>query len=318
MTTRRAVLSASVVCLMLGWAMPAKVFASDWHLDASTSLRALKNNPYLKAFASHLMPRPGDIDRELTLSEISQLMPWHGYINTKDILCSLNRLINDCAEGKQVFYSFYEDQNRADQTGLFFFRGKPTAPFALISPGGGFAYVGSLHEGFPIAQAISEKELNAFVIQYRIGGARIACEDLAHALSWIVNHAETLEVAPTGYSLWGGSAGARMAAYLGSYGSAAFGAPQIPRAATVVMQYTGHADYTNNDPPTYAIVSRNDPIADYETMRQRLLRLSVLGIPTKFRLCNYAGHGFGLGTGSDAEGWLDEAVQFWMNQLKDK
>ncbi len=303
---------------MSEWAIPSAVFANEWHLKASSNIRELKNHPYLKAFASHLMPRPADIDRDLKISEVSRLMPWHGYVNTKDILHSLNRLIDDCAEGKQVFYSFYEDKNRADQTGLFFFRGKPGAPLALICPGGGFAYVGSLHEGFPLAQAISEKGFNAFVIQYRIGGARVACEDLAQALAWIIDHAKELEVAPTGYSLWGGSAGARMAAYLGSYGSAAFGAAETPRAAAVVMEYTGHTDYTDKDPPTYAVVSRNDPIADHETMRQRLLRLSALGISTKFRLCNYAGHGFGLGTGSDAEGWLNEAVEFWIKQLKDK
>jgi len=30
-------------------------------------------------------------------------------------------------------------------TGLFFFRGKPGAPFAVISPGGGFSYIASVH-----------------------------------------------------------------------------------------------------------------------------------------------------------------------------
>ena len=31
----------------------------------------------------------------------------------------------------------------------------------------------------------------------------------------------------------------------------------------------------------------------------------------KLKLCQSAGHGFGLGTGTDAEGWLDEAGSFW-------
>ena len=142
---------------MSEWAIPSAVFANEWHLKASSNIRELKNHPYLKAFASHLMPRPADIDRDLKISEVSRLMPWHGYVNTKDILHSLNRLIDDCAEGKQVFFSFYEDKNRADQTGLFFFRGKPGAPFALICPGGGFAYVGSLHEGFPSLRLSQKK-----------------------------------------------------------------------------------------------------------------------------------------------------------------
>jgi len=28
------------------------------------------------------------------------------------------------------------------------------------------------------------------------------------------------------------------------------------------------------------------------------------------------GHGFGLGTGTNAEGWIDEAVRFWEKQLE--
>lgn len=35
------------------------------------------------------------------------------------------------------------------------------------------------------------------------------------------------------YSLWGGSAGARMAAYLGSYGLSAFGGDELPGPGTV-------------------------------------------------------------------------------------
>ena len=62
-----------------------------------------------------------------------------------------------------------EQQAGKSNTGLFFFRGKPGAPFAVISPGGGFSYVGSIHEGFPYAAAISKQGYNAFVLKYRVG-----------------------------------------------------------------------------------------------------------------------------------------------------
>ena len=41
----------------------------------------------------------------------------------------------------------------------------------------------------------------------------------------------------------------------------------------------------------------------------------IHGIPTEFH--HYPGlpHGFGLGTGTVAEGWLDEAVAFWKAQM---
>ena len=43
--------------------------------------------------------------------------------------------------------------------------------------------------------------------------------------------------------------------------------------------------------------------------------MSALGIPTEFH--HYPGlrHGFGLGTGTVAEGWLDQAVSFWEEQM---
>ena len=108
----------------------------------------------------------------------------HAAVNT------INYLIDEAASGETIFYDVYTDQQKQsdptkESTGLFFFRGKPGAPFAVISPGGGFSYVGSVHEGFPHAVALSQKGYNAFVLQYRVGGERIACEDLAAALSYI-------------------------------------------------------------------------------------------------------------------------------------
>ncbi len=75
----------------------------------------------------------------------------------------------------------------------------------------GFSYVGSLHEGFPLALEISKKGYNAFVIRYRIDSGQKATEDLAAAISYIFKNKESLKVTSVDYSLWGGSAGARMA-----------------------------------------------------------------------------------------------------------
>ena len=102
-----------------------------------------------------------------------------------------------------------------------------------------------------------------------------------------------------------------MAAWLGSYGTAAFGEGDYPRPAAVIMQYTGHSDYTENDPATFACVGESDGIANWRTMQWRIEALDALDIPTEFH--HYPGlpHGFGLGTGTVAEGWLDQAVAFW-------
>lgn len=74
------------------------------------------------------------------------------------------------------------------------------------------------------------------------------------------------------YSLWGGSAGARMAAWLGSYGTQSFGEQEYPRPASVIMQYTGLSDVTGNERPTYNCVGTRDGIASYRIMEDRISR----------------------------------------------
>ncbi len=51
-------------------------------------------------------------------------------------------------------------------------------------------------------------------------------------------------------------------------------------------------------------------------MQRRLEAVSVLGIPTEFHIYEGLSHGFGLGTGTVAEGWIDDAVSFWKEQME--
>ena len=251
-----------------------------------------------------------------TLGELQ--LTWYNNIDPEETVEIVNTLWQRAEAGKTVFYDIYteaekaQDPDKAD-TGLFFFKGEAGAPFAVCNAGGGFAYVGAMQDSFPHALELSKRGYNAFALIYR-PGAQTACEDLARAIAWIFAHAGELEVDTEGYSLWGGSAGARMAAWLGSYGPGAFGEEDLPRPAAVVLQYTGHAEYTPEDPPTFACVGESDWIANWRTMERRLQALQDLGIPTEFH--HYPGlpHGFGLGTGTVAEGWLDEAVAFWEAQ----
>lgn len=75
----------------------------------------------------------------------------------------------------------------------------------------------AMHDSFPHALALSKKGYNAFALIYR-PGVQTACEDLARAIAFIHENAEELGVDVSDYSLWGGSAGARMAVWLGSFG----------------------------------------------------------------------------------------------------
>jgi len=236
---------------------------------------------------------------------------WYNYIDPDKTIEICNYLK---AHADSVFIDIYtEAEKQADpqkrNTGLFFFRGNPGAPFAVCNAGGAFAYVGAMHDSFPHALELSKLGYNAFALIYRLDDAY---EDLAQAITYIHDHADELGVSASGYSLWGGSAGARMAAVLGNadYLLQLTGREDIPQASAVIMQYTGYSTVSPQDAATYACVGTSDGIAPWRTMQRRLQSLSALGIPTEFHAYNRLPHGFGLGTGTVAEGWLTDAVRF--------
>lgn len=246
-------------------------------------------------------------------------LTFYSNIDPDETVEIVNYMKEHAASGNTIFYDIYtEEEKTADpekeDTGLFFFKGNPGERFAVCNAGGAFAYVGAMQDSFPHALELSKQGYNAFALIYR-PGAQTACEDLARAIQFIFEHAEELEVNTDGYSLWGGSAGARMAAWIGSYGTAAFGAEDLPQPAAVIMQYTGVREYSESAPATFVTVGESDGIANWRTMKRRLDGMSALGIDTEFHSYPGLSHGFGLGTGTVAEGWIDEAIAFWKRQL---
>ena len=295
------------------------------HLTADSRLRDLLNHPAFTDFARLILPWDNRAyDENMPLSGVSALLPYHTHVRPEIVVGALNRMIDDARGGQPIFHDFYtaaqkRQQAAKENTGLFFFRGKPGAPFAVISPGGGFSYVGSIHEGFPYAVAISQKGYNAFVLRYRTGqGGAVATEDLAAALSYIFRNAETLGVSTANYSLWGSSAGARMAAAIGSHGAASFGGDALPKPSAVVMAYTAHSDYGSAEPPTFVVVGEDDGIAPPSAMERRVAALRQIGTEVAYHKYRNLGHGFGLGIGTSAEGWVNGAIQFWEKSMTNK
>jgi len=291
------------------------------HLTTNHFVRDVVNHPAFKGFGELMLPWEDNTRYfDTRLNQVGSLMPYHGHVNSDVVVGALNHLIDEAGGGKTIFYDFYtERQKQADPTkknsGLFFYRGKPGAPFAVVCPGGGFSYVGSLHEGFPLAREISKKGLNAFVIRYRVDEQR-ATEDLAAAIAYVFRNAGTFGVSTQGYSLWGGSAGARMVGNIALRGVSDYGGGgDLPKPATVVIAYTGQSSYSSDFPPTFMTVSADDGIANVATVERRVRNLRDAGVEVEYHRYRNAGHGFGLGVGTDAEGWIGYAIEFWRNHL---
>jgi acetyl esterase/lipase len=290
-------------------------------LTLNHNVRDIVNHAAFQGFGEMLLPYENNSSYYNTsLGDVGSLMPYHAHVRPDIVLSSVNHMINEVNRGKTIFYNFYADQQKQQdpsmaQTGLFFFRGKHGAPFAIVCPGGGFSYVGSLHEGFPLAQEISKNELNAFVIRYRTHSEQRATEDLAAAISYIFSNAEKLGVSTKDYSLWGGSAGARMVGNIASSGVSAYDGDNLPKPAIVVIAYTGQSTYSADFPPTFITVAANDGIANVNTVDRRVENLKAAGVEVEYRRYQTAGHGFGTGKGTDAEGWMDYAIGFWKRHI---
>jgi len=292
------------------------------HLSADDRIRDLLDHPGFAGFARSILPWDDRAyDADMPLRELETLLPYHSHVNPEVVVGALNRMIDDVTAGKTVFYDVYtEAQKQSDpskrHTGLFLFRGKPGAPFALVAPGGGFVYVASIHEGFPYAAEIGKAGYNAFVLKYRAGdGAGVATEDMAAALSYIFRNAGALGVGTKGYSVWGSSAGARMAAAIGSHGVAKFGGDDLPKPSTVVMAYTAHMDHSSAEPPTFVVAGEQDTIAPASTMEKRVQALRRAGTEVDYRRFRNLGHGFGPGSGTTAEGWIRDAIGYWEKHI---
>ena len=86
---------------------------------------------------------------------------------------------------------------------------------------------------------------------------------------------------------------------------------KYPAPAAVIMQYTGLTQVTGNEPSTYACVGTKDNIASYRSVEYYIARLESAGTNAEVEVFKGLSHGFGLGDGTVAEGWIDHAVSFW-------
>ena len=281
-------------------------------VNENTKISDVINNPLFGNFGRLIFPVDTSYYDGDTLGNLR--LTWYTGIKPARTVEIVNYMLGQVQNGNKIFYSIYpESDSRAKDTGLFFFRGNPGNKFAVCNAGGGFVFVGAMHDSFPHALELSKKGYNAFALIYR-PGYDTACEDLARAIAFIHDNAEELQVNVKNYSLWGGSAGARMAAWLGSYGTEAFGEKVYPRPSAVIMQYTGLSEVTGNEPATYNCVGTRDGIANYRTMQARINKIKANGTDTEIEIFEGLSHGFGLGEGTVAEGWIDNAVKFWERQ----
>ena len=272
---------------------------------------------------------------QLTLQQVGQFSGGLKYCGVED---GLQYLVDRCKNG-QVFYPFRDDRS----TGIAAFPLSERKKCVIICPGGGYTNVFSLAEGYPVAAALNRMGYAAFVVHYRTfreASVPNPMDDLAQAVRFLLEHADVLNVDMVDYAVMGFSAGGHLAASFGtqSLGYARYGhpAPKCMILGYPVITMGEHAHAVSRERllgkqvepelcDRYSIEKQVDsayprtflwqcdadctvPIRNSELMAQAL---AENGVEYAYEVFPGDAHGWGLGLGTAAEGWLDRAVRLW-------
>lgn len=260
-------------------------------------------------------------------------------LNVPSVLEGLKLLTHRASEGCTVF-------NIGENVQLSAFPAQRGARMALICPGGGYSFVCALTEGYPVAKRLNDLGITAFVLHYRTGTAAHhpgPLADVARALERINAHADKFGVDTNQYALFGFSAGGHLAASFGVE-QLGFGRFNAPKPGTIILGYpvitmrdweythigsrkvflgedVDSAELQNlysveqqistDYPPTYVWHCDRDPDVPVQNARVLADALRKYGVPNLYEEVSGNFHGWGVGDGTPAQGWIQRAVDFW-------
>lgn len=218
-------------------------------------------------------------------------------------------------------------------------------PFVLLIAGGAYTCVCSIVESFPTAALFNKMGYNCFVLNYRVFEDPLLPkpeEDVAAALRFILSHKEQFGLTNEEYIVNGYSAGASVTVIWGTEanGWAKYGMP-APKAMfpvypiisseynyepmkdwfltmmfgkgydmTTVKSFDVPETFTAAYPPCYIIHAKDDPMVPVRNSIELKSLLDSKQIPAKLELIEKGGHGWGDGSGTEAEGWPERAAAF--------
>lgn len=220
-------------------------------------------------------------------------------------------------------------------------------PTVIVCPGGAYQFISMNNEGADYAKAFNERGYNVFMLNYRTGAhARFPApmEDLARAIQFAKSCSKDYNIDMENFYICGSSAGGHLAAYFGArytdfekpYKNILY--PLRPKGIILAYPVISMKDETHelsrdlllglgsgenekldksveliadeNYPPVFFWHCDDDktvPVSNSIRFAERLLQVNATH---KFMKFSSGGHGIGLGNGTSAEGWIDEACKF--------
>lgn len=243
--------------------------------------------------------------------------------------------------------------SRLGMVQLYYFPAKTAnAKYALVVPGNGGPTTAELNEGAAVAYQLHEEGYAAFVLRYRSfmdATDNAPLYDIANAVKYIDSHAQQFGVQAEDYAMVGFSSGGQVVGLLGS-DSKKFGWQVLgmPKPAALLLGYpindfaevkpvyqvaidpmgigwryywTNISDVVNeNYTPVFFWYGDNDVYMKrmvFCLQGPKLEKaLAESGATYECLHVKNGPHASGTARGTDAEGWVQQAVAFWKAQCK--
>ena len=271
-----------------------------------------------------------------------------------DTAKALNLVIENQKKGVKITHQVYtqEEIDANSSLGcvqLFYFPAEQSGTkYALVVSGNAGSETGELGEGAASAWQLHELGYAVFVLRYRSlfeASDNAPLNDLCRAVQYITENADEFSVQAEDYAIVGYSSGGHLAGLFCNkkLGYKKYG---LPRPGALLMGYpvndfaqgklvyhvlmdpaslgwnyywsTISESIDEDFPPTFHWRGKNDTmLMMLNTLRQGPeieKALNKYGIPHVYKVYENAPHTCAVGNGTDAEGWLTEAVAFWEEQ----
>lgn len=216
---------------------------------------------------------------------------------------------------------------------------------ALVCPGGGYTMVATAQEGKATCEGLNKEGYTAFYLSYRCGREYkgedfMPMKDLYQAISYLASNEDKFGIDMSSYLMFGYSAGAHLVAttMTGAMKYAVNANPNLPMPKGIMLGYpwlqieetspaltflTNNSktlnqvlcpfDFIESDyPDTFIWASSGDTDVDKTKNADVMVeKLKENGIRYQYNEYTTIDHGTCLSIGTEAEGWLQEALEFF-------
>lgn len=340
---------AALLVLTVVLALPAAALT----ITLQTTMKEIRNDPAIRDSGLYTYTYVWERDCPLLSGsrDYATLEKVVGKESAESCAEGLNYLAQVYRDGTQITCPLYSqdeiaaDPSRAHVEMYYCPAEQPGAKFAIVLSGNAVIYSGELRGGVSTAWELHQQGYAVFSLRYSMGweaGNDAPLEDLARAVRFVVDNAETFGVSTEDYALLGYSSGGQIAGVFGNQ-DAGWGRYGVPKPGVLILAYPINdfakvkviyrllmdpmtrekryyscrvSDLIGPDyPAVFLWFGRNDKtLQGFDFDKQDLAIAKALeeqGVPHQIEIYDDAKHGVGVGVGTDAEGWVGRAAEFW-------